>query len=95
MGFALDPKEVEREYRRDWRARADELRAALLEAVISLEELASAWPQDSLPAAQVCVRMANAINHGNAVIARTRTASAGRDEAKRSETKSVSGEGGR
>lgn len=45
------------------------VRGALLDAVISLEELAAAWPQDSLPAKQVCVRMANAINNGNAMLA--------------------------
>jgi hypothetical protein len=51
-------------------ASAPDVLAALLAAVVSLEELAAAWPQDSLPAGRVCVRMANAINNGNAAIAK-------------------------
>lgn len=46
---------------------------ALRRAVASLEELAAAWPEDSVPSAPVCVRMAEAINNGKAILTGSET----------------------
>lgn len=50
-------------------SRTEYVREALLNAVVSLEELAKAWPKDSLPPQPVALRMAEAINGGNAALA--------------------------
>ncbi|USN15180.1 hypothetical protein KIKIMORA_00330 [Brevundimonas phage vB_BpoS-Kikimora] len=41
-----------------------DVRTALQEAVAVMSDLAEAWPQDSLPAQSLCVRLANAIHDG-------------------------------
>lgn len=51
-------------------AAAPEIKTALLDAVIALEALASAWPEDHMPSKSVCLQMADAINNGNAAIAK-------------------------
>lgn len=49
----------------------EEMREALLNAVIALEALSKVWPDDHLPAKSVCIQMADAINNGNAILSRT------------------------
>lgn len=48
-----------------------DVRSALSEALIVLAEFANAWPQDSLPAHPLCMRLASVINGGRAALAQS------------------------